>query len=197
MTDEQTTEQTPPSKGLIFRDYTEFAARDDALVLPYKGKGYRIPDVGIKTAAILHGISSGTEQPPQEWSGEQFYRVLLGDAYDEMLDDNVPVPFVQRATTTAWTDVVKGRVAAVAMWEMGDDPEAWAAVTAAPQESPEPSSSAGSGAAKATARRSASRSTSSTSRGAKSTSTSKPRAARSGRTSSAGGSSSRATSKRS
>lgn len=196
MTEEQT-EQAPPQKGLTFRDYTEFSARNDALVLPYKGKGYRIPDVGIRTAAILHGISAGAEEAPKEWSGDKFYRVLLGEAYEEMLADNVPVPFVQRATTTVWTDVVKGRVAAVAMWELGDDPEAWAAVTAAPLESPEPSSSVGSSAGKASGARSASRSSSSTSRAAKSTPKSKPRAARAGRTSSTGGSSSKATSKQS
>lgn len=193
MTEEQ--QETPPPKGLVFRDYTDFAASTTDLVLPYNGKPYRIPPVGIKTASILHGVSIGDADTPKDWTGEEFYRRLLGSAYDEMLEDDVPVPFVQRAATTQWTDVVRGRASALAMWELGDDPEAWAAVMAAPEESPAPSKSAGRSAARASGARSASRSSSSTSRGAKSSSTNKPPAARRGRTSSAAGSSSKATSK--
>lgn len=189
-------EQSDQAKPLKLRDYADFEAATNQLVIPIYGKDYRIPDVGIRTATLLIGISAKKAEPPAEWSdgSDTYYRDLLGSAYDEMFADNVPSPVMPRVALTVWTDVVHGRAAAYGQWELSNNPEAWAAQMAAQeQESPAPRKSATKRAA-TTGTSKANRSSTSTSRAARTRTSAKAQPARRGRTSSSTGSNSKATS---
>lgn len=106
------------------------------LVLPINGKQYRIPPVDVETGALIRlgaDDDPAVSVPAIELLNTDFYRRMLGGVYDEMNTDRVPLAAVDRAAVTALTDHQHGRVAAVAMWETGADPEALAAVMAATQ----------------------------------------------------------------
>lgn len=50
--------------------------------------------------------------------------VMLGDIYQQMLDDGCPLDFVNMATMTAYQDFLFGRETAEAYWNSGGDPKA-------------------------------------------------------------------------
>jgi hypothetical protein len=104
----------------VFKDYSELA---DPLVLPINGKTYTIPAVGLADGIKLMAVFSGEEDAPTI-PDEEFNRILLGSAYEEMLADNVPGPAVVRAALTALADFQKGRATAEILWETGGDPKA-------------------------------------------------------------------------
>jgi len=129
---------------MAFEDYEKVA---DPLVLPIAGKKYRIPEVGLKdglkfnldaeaTAKAQEAVAAAekagdaeaaakaAEQIPPQMGDEEFLRMFLGSAYDEMVADNVPGPSALRAAITAMTDFQKGRQMAEIMWATGGDPKA-------------------------------------------------------------------------
>ncbi len=106
-----------------FKDYAQVA---EPLELPINGKTYKIPPVslpdGIKLADVIDPDSDTTV------SDEEFNRLLLGDALDEMRADHVTPAAINRATLAALGDWQKDRATAEIMWETGGDPkalEAW------------------------------------------------------------------------
>ena len=55
---------------------------------------------------------------------EDLQQKMLGDAYDQMIKDDVPFTALRRAGMTAYHDFLYGREAAVAFWNSGGDPKA-------------------------------------------------------------------------
>jgi hypothetical protein len=104
----------------VFKDYSELA---DPLKLPINGKTYTVSAVGLADGIKLMAVFSGEEDAPTI-PDEEFNRILLGSAYEEMLADNVPGPAVVRAALTALADFQKGRATAEILWETGGDPKA-------------------------------------------------------------------------
>ena len=103
----------------MFKDYQELA---DPLVLPINGKKYTISAVGLADGIKLTAALDPESKTPL--ADDEFNRMLLGTAYNEMLADNVPGPAVIRASLTALADFQKGRETAEIMWETGGDPKA-------------------------------------------------------------------------
>lgn len=114
-----------------FKDYNEIV---EPLELPINGKVYRIPPLGLADGIYLteHLDPKSKSEPMTD---EAFRRLLLGDAYEQMLADNVPAGSVRRAALTALADHQSSRAAAEIMWETGGDPKAvqeWAAEATTP-----------------------------------------------------------------
>lgn len=104
----------------MFKDYSELI---DPLVLPINGKPYTIPPVGLRDGIKLTAALSGEADAPTI-KDDEFNRILLGTAYDELLEDNVPAGSVVRAALVALADFQKGRATAEILWETGADPKA-------------------------------------------------------------------------
>lgn len=103
----------------MFKDYTEVA---EPLKLPINGKTYTIRPVllddGVRLMDALNPESE-TIMPDEE-----FTRIMLGDALDEMRADFVTPAAINRASLTALADWKSSRGAAEVMWETGGDPKA-------------------------------------------------------------------------
>lgn len=106
-----------------FRDLYEII---EPLVLPIGGKDYRVPLLGIADAKRLEeNASPDSTTPPM--SNLEYFQVMLGPVYDEMVQDNVPFASMRLAAMTAQADYQRGRVVAQVLWEAGGD------VTKAPE----------------------------------------------------------------
>jgi hypothetical protein len=104
------------------KEFTEFA--DGPLRFPYKGKIYEAPEVSIKLGMRLNGITN--EGAEADLNIKDLLPDLLGDAWTEMVEDDVPLTFAVRAGATVIADFQFGREYAEAMWETGADPKAMA-----------------------------------------------------------------------
>lgn len=104
-----------------FKDFDELA---DPLILPIKGKLYTIPPVGAADGIRFNLAADPTVKDASPISDEEFFRIFLGTAYDEMVADNIPGAALIRAAYAALADFQSGRGAAVIMWETGGDPKA-------------------------------------------------------------------------
>jgi hypothetical protein len=85
------------------------------LVVPVRGKEYTLPAVTLSDGLKLH--ASRTGGAPLE--ADELYRIILGDAHEQMLTDNVPGDVIDRAFLTAYTDFTSGRDSAEEVWENG------------------------------------------------------------------------------
>lgn len=101
-------------------DFTDFNELYEPLVLPINGKQYTIPPVSFDAGARINGIVDGTEK----LGDEDFFRLILGAVFDEMLTDKVPAAAINRAGQTALADFKYGRAMAETMWKTGGDPKA-------------------------------------------------------------------------
>ncbi|MBO1739665.1 hypothetical protein [Leifsonia sp. TF02-11] len=120
---------------MAFKEFEEIV---EPLVLPIAGKKYTVPSIGIADGIRLAANidPKSTEQP---LTNDEFRRITLGTALEEMIADNVPSLAVALAAQTALVDYQTGRAAAEIFWETGGDPkgmsrkvdEARAALTAA------------------------------------------------------------------
>lgn len=104
------------------REFTDFA--DGPLRFPYKGKVYEPPEVSVPLGMRLNGITNNGEEADRPIT--ELWPDLFGPTYDEMLEDGVPLAFVNRAAATILADFQYGREYATAMWETGADPKAMA-----------------------------------------------------------------------
>lgn len=120
---------------MAFKSFEEITT---PLVLPIAGKDYTIPSIGIADGnKLVENLAPDSKEPPM--TNEQFRRITLGTAYDEMIANNAPSLAVALAAQTALVDFQTGRTAAEVFWETGGDPkgmsrkveEARAALTAA------------------------------------------------------------------
>jgi len=104
---------------MAFADYTEFI---EPLELPIRGKTYRIPAMSLETGLRLKPFLSG--QVPKGMTDAKLAQLTLGDAYDEMTADSVPVDAINRAMLVALAEYQSGRAAAELIWKTGGDPKA-------------------------------------------------------------------------
>jgi hypothetical protein len=116
-----------PAMTEQLREFTEFA--DGPLRFPYKGKVYEAPEVGIKLGMRLNGITN--EGAEADLNIKDLLPDLLGDAWLQMVEDDVPLDLAIRAGATVLADFQFGRTYAEAMWETGADPKAMAEWTKA------------------------------------------------------------------
>ena len=104
---------------MAFADYTEFI---DPLELPIRGKTYRIPAMSLETGLRLKPFLSG--EVPAGMTDAELAQLTLGDAYDEMTADSVPVDAINRSMLVALAEYQSGRAAAELIWKTGGDPKA-------------------------------------------------------------------------
>lgn len=110
-------------------DFSDFNDLFDPLVLPIGGKDYTVPPVSFEAGVRINGIVDGTD----ELTDEEFFRLILGPAFDEMLADSVPSVAITRAGQAALADFKYGRRMAVVMWKTGGDPKAVESLASPPQ----------------------------------------------------------------
>jgi hypothetical protein len=98
----------------------------EPLTLPIRGKNYRIAALGaLDGIKLAEHLANPAEAP---MSDVDFQKLMLGDAYEQMVADNVPAVYIVRAAMTSLADTQGTRGAAEVMWETGGDPkavEAW------------------------------------------------------------------------
>lgn len=107
-----------------FKDLDDF--EQNLLVLPLHGKEYTIPSVryddGIRLSLMFEKQEAGEkfeEIPPDE-----FNRLMLGTAYDELRADNISWADMRRVVLTVTADFRRGRAVAEVIWETEGDPKA-------------------------------------------------------------------------
>jgi hypothetical protein len=114
---------------VAFKDIEQFI---EPLTLTIRGKEYPIAALGsLDGIKLAEHLADPTETP---MSDVDFQKLMLGDAYDQMVADNVPGVYIVRAAMTALADTQGSRGAAEVMWETGGDPKAvnaWQAAQAA------------------------------------------------------------------
>lgn len=113
------------------RDYEDLAP---PLEVPIRRKTYIIPPVPATLGLQLMLAGDGDEDALRELEnlkGTAFTQALLGDAYDQMVADNVPLGAMNRAFITALADFRFGRETALEVWDTGKSPEFLAALMAA------------------------------------------------------------------
>lgn len=109
-------------------EFSDFNDLYDPLILPINGKEYQIPPASFEAGARINGIIDGAEQ----LTDEEFFRLLLGDVFDDMVADKVPSEAITRAGQTALADFRYGRGMAETMWKTGGDPKAIQALAPKP-----------------------------------------------------------------
>lgn len=104
----------------MFKDYAELAG--ELLQLPINGKTYTIPAIsaknGIQAQQLIQRSLNGESIPMSELAP-----LVMGPAYQQMLDDDVPAAAFTRAQLTALADFQSGRKAAEVTWETSGDPK--------------------------------------------------------------------------
>jgi hypothetical protein len=104
---------------MAFKDYNQIV---EPLALPINGKLYTIPPVSIAGGIRLdEGLAPDSEKPMPD---EEFKRITLGDALDEMRADSVRPTAISLAAMTALADHQTNRGAAEIMWESNGNPKA-------------------------------------------------------------------------
>jgi hypothetical protein len=127
----------------------------EPLAFPIGGKVYTAKLVGMSDGLRLQRVLEGKDDSLNDVEPEVLWRMVLGDAWDEMMADNVPVEAASRAALAALADFQYGRNEAERVWEAGISPEALAARAAANQKASTPSTRTG-GAGKTRSRASSS-----------------------------------------
>lgn len=98
-----------------FRDLYEILP---PLVLPIGGKEYTVPFLGYAEAQQLEeNVSAESKAPPMP--DPEYFQLMLGPVYDEMLVDNVPYSALRLAAMTVQADHQRGRTVAQVLWEAG------------------------------------------------------------------------------
>lgn len=106
-----------------FKDFNELI---DPLVLPIGGIDYTIPPVGAADGIRFNISVDPTTNTAPGISDDEFLRMFLGTAYEEMLANNVPSQAMMRAAMTGLAEFQRGRSVAEVIWETGADPKALA-----------------------------------------------------------------------
>lgn len=135
---------------MAFEDYSTFI---EPIKIPIHGKEYTMPMVGAQLGVRITlmaeqakrrmqvqmqndqaaaeaeevGLDAPEPEPLPEYTIEDATtKELLGDVYQEMIDDDVPLILVELAAQTVYHDFLFGREAAEAFWNSGGDPKATA-----------------------------------------------------------------------
>jgi len=85
------------------------------LVIPIRGKEYTLPTVSLQDGLRIHASKSGGEA----LTGEELYKILLGDAWEQMTADGIGGDVLDRVFLTAYADFTSGRDSAEEAWENG------------------------------------------------------------------------------
>lgn len=85
------------------------------LVVPLRGKEYTLPRVSLTDGVRLTQALSNNGTVL--WG--ELIPMLLGDTYQEMMEDRVPPAMIDRVLWTALADFQNGRESAEAVWEYG------------------------------------------------------------------------------
>jgi hypothetical protein len=85
------------------------------LVIPIRGKEYTLPTVSLQDGLRIHASKSGGEA----LTGEELYKILLGDAWDQMTADGIGGDVLDRVFLAAYADFTSGRDSAEEAWESG------------------------------------------------------------------------------
>jgi hypothetical protein len=111
------------------------------LVLPVGDKEYIVEPVEYDTGLMLIAVFNGqSTEITSESPDEDLFRIVMGDAWQQMRDDKCPYPVMLRAGAAAsrfQSMLIAGAdndialAAAEAIWESGIDPELMAALVAA------------------------------------------------------------------
>lgn len=109
------------------KPYEEFA---DPLAFPIGGRVYTVPPLPYRAGLRLQRILAG-EDTAEDLPAEDLWRMVMGDAWDQMVADDVPLEAMSRAGIAAVADFRWGRATAENVWESGVDPEALAAALTA------------------------------------------------------------------
>lgn len=102
--------------------YESFANKN--LIFPIGGKNYELKPVTIPNGITLQKIISGSDKKLSSQPGEELWKLVLGDLWDEFVEDGVPVEAAVRAGLTALAEYQYDRDMAEATWEAGADPKA-------------------------------------------------------------------------
>jgi hypothetical protein len=174
------------------REFTEGAHID----LPIGGVTYRINGVDAQTGLLIQRLMDAGVQAAQ--AGGAFdlddellddaqelnsYEAILGDAYQQMLDDGVDWEELKRAAVTTMVWIYADEEAAEKFWESGAVGEALAPATGQP---PAGANRAARRASSAAARKTPSRASTNGTRASRSTTRKKAPASRGGTSSSSG-----------
>lgn len=113
----------------MMQDLEEFL--DPFMDLPIRGKSYRVaaPDgvVGLRCQAIVEialKAKAGEDVTAEEVASlklddgqeREFNRMLLGDVLDEMLTDDLPITYINRAAKTVFVWTVQDEDEAAKVW---------------------------------------------------------------------------------
>ncbi|MEU9839744.1 hypothetical protein AB0C69_11040 [Actinomadura sp. NPDC048032] len=180
---------------MAFKDLREFA-EGPHIDLPIGGITYRINGVDAQTGLLVQRLMDAGVQAAQ--AGDEFdlddellddaqelnsYEAILGDAYQQMLDDGVDWEELKRAAVTTMVWIYADEDTAEKFWESGAVGEALAPVTGRP---PSGANRATRRASSAAGRKTPSRASTSGTRGSRSTTRKKAPGSRGGTSSSSG-----------
>ena len=116
---------------MAFKDLGDWGSLDP-LRLPLQGKTYTLPPVDSELGPRLQAlISFGAEVADgdkttlsakdrvvlDDFAEMELYQEILGDVYQEMVDDGVPWPALKHAAMTSMFDAVFDRDTAEKYWE--------------------------------------------------------------------------------
>jgi hypothetical protein len=85
------------------------------LVIPVRGKEYTLPTVSLQDGLRIHASKSGGAP----LTADELNTILLGDAYQQLMDDQVGGDVMDRIWLAAYTDFTMGRDSAEEAWETG------------------------------------------------------------------------------
>lgn len=107
---------------MALSEYTNFAT--EPLAFPINGKLYKMAPLSIRAGLRLANAVEGGDDELDDLKGEALWRLLLGDVWDDMIADGVPLEAATRAGLAALADHQQGRAFAEVIWETGADPKA-------------------------------------------------------------------------
>jgi hypothetical protein len=136
----------------------------DPLIFPIGGKDYTVPPATLDQGLLVLSILNGKDPDWAEKPMTELFELVLGDTWQQMRADGVPLEAANRAGFAAVADIQEGREAAEAIWESSLNPEALAAQeaaktsatstgTASENETPQPASTTATTSPPATRRR--------------------------------------------
>ena len=114
----------------------------ERLAFPIGGKVYTIPELDYRSMLTVQKVKAGEPSELDGMPPEDTWRLIMGEAWDQMIADNLPAEAIGRAGLATLVYYEQGREAAEAVWEHGLDPKALAVAIEARTEPSRPSSTA-------------------------------------------------------
>lgn len=112
----------------------------EPLAFPIGAKTYTVPDLDYRAMLTMQKIRAGESTEYDDAPPEVTWRLVMGDAFDQMVNDNVPAEAIGRAGLATLAYFEQGIETAEAIWESGVDPKALAAAILSRSGQSQPSS---------------------------------------------------------